>query len=479
MIDFNAFLQLYLMDIFRQGNFNIMMIFGLLTIHILFNNHSAILTYLKDFYIRPATNRLTIEASYLLVSWEGYKTLGISEAYRAINWKLTEHPSFSKNLSSISRPNDLIHLPNKLVPLRIAPTNGIIRYRDDIWIDFSETIDRPRSETNVMNELRTFRFTLQSSKTDLVQFIDNTVREYRLAKSNENYGQLYHFIYRGKEGGQLRFSKSVLSSPELLSYETFDNLSHEHVNMIKQDLDGLKDIDYYKRTGLRRKKSYLFWGDPGCGKTSTVMAMALYDKRHIIEINFDHIKGDDEFQELMNVSSIEDVTFTKANIILFFEEIDIKNKKDLTTLKSSETKDSESPVTPAPKKETKEDEKWEKLLKDYSGPSITSVLSRLDGVGNYNGLVIVAATNNKENLDKVHPAICRDQRLTPVHFTFSRKEDIINMIEHFYETPLTQSEIITIPDQNVHLSGATIRTMLDRNKNSRSKLLKELSLLAK
>jgi uncharacterized protein YrzB (UPF0473 family) len=481
MIDFNSFLQLYLMDIFRQGNFNIMMIFGLLTIHILFNNHSTILAYIRNFYIRPTNNKLTIEANYLL-TWDGYRTVGISEAYRAMNWKLTEHSSFSKNLSSISRPNDLIHLPNKLVPLRIAPTNGIVRYQDDIWAEFSETVEHPGEKSHASHELHTFQFALYSSKTDLGRFIDDTVREYRVAQSNENYGQLYHFIYTGKQEGQLRFNKSVLSSSELPSHETFDNLSHEHVDMIKQDLDGLKNAEYYKRTGLRRKKSYLFWGDPGCGKTSTVMAMALYDKRHIIEINFDHIKGDDEFQELMNVSSIEDVTFTKANIILFFEEIAIKDKKDLTAMKSFETKNEAGvagQATPVPSKESKEDEKWEKMLKDYSGPTITSVLSRLDGVGNYNGLVIVAATNNKENLDKVHPAICRDQRLTPVHFTFSRKEDIISMTEHFYETPLTQSEIITIPDQNAHLSGATIRTMLDRNKNSRSKFLKELSLLAK
>jgi AAA+ superfamily predicted ATPase len=291
-------------------------------------------------------------------------------------------------------------------------------------------------------------------------------------------------MYKGKKDGQLRFTKSILSSDEFPSHETFDNLSHQHVNTIRQDLASLKDLDYYKRTGLRRKKSYLFWGDPGCGKTSTVMAMALYDQRHIIEINFEHIKGDDEFQELMNISSIEDVTFTKANIILFFEEIVIQNKKDLSSLLPSQTSGTKSEVASAvtsvetvQKKE--KSEQLEKLIGNYSGPSITSVLSRLDGVGNYNGLVIVAATNNKDQLDQIHPAICRDQRLTPVHFTFCRKEDIIKMVERFYDISLTENEIVMIPDQNARLSGATIRTMLDRNRNSRSRLLKDLGILAK
>jgi len=478
-MDFSALMQVYLMDIFRQGSFSITMILGLLVINILTNYHTSIFSFIRGFYKQPPHNKLTLEASYILNLYDGYRTLGISEAYRALNWKLTEHPSFSKNLSSVSRPNDSIHIPNRLVPLRIAPTNGMLHYRDDIWIEFSETIDRSSDKSALPNTHTKFHFTVYSLKTDLRQFIDDIVRQYRLAKSNENHGQIYHFVYRGMKDGELRFTKSILSSPELPSYETFDNLSHEHVGMIRQDLNTLKDLKYYKRTGLRRKKSYLFWGDPGCGKTSTVTAMALHDKRHIIEINFSHVKGDDEFEQLMNISSIEDVTFTKENIILFFEEIEIQHKKDLTSILPSTMESKNMEQNPTKATEEKKESLLEKLIIDNSGPSITSILSRLDGVGNYNGLVIVAATNNKENLDKVHPAICRDQRLTPVHFTFCRKEDIINMAEKFYDISLDQSEIVSIPDQNAHLSGATVKTLLDRNKNSRSKFLKELSLLAK
>jgi hypothetical protein len=205
-MDFSALIQLYLMDIFRQGSVNIMMLAGILAVHLLFNNHGPIFDILKQFYKQPSKNKLTIEASYMTSVFNGCKTVGISEAYRALNWKLTEHPSFSKNLSSISRADDFIHLPNKLVPLRIAPTNGPRHFQDDIWIELSETIDRPADKTVFTSMLITFLFTLRSSKTDLGKFIDDVVREYRTAKSNENHGHLYHFIHKTESKYSFKFS---------------------------------------------------------------------------------------------------------------------------------------------------------------------------------------------------------------------------------------------------------------------------------
>ena len=49
-------------------------------------------------------------------------------------------------------------------------------------------------------------------------------------------------------------------------------------------MEELKDTEYYIKSGDRRKKGYLFHGLGGCGKTSAIVAMALKDRRHIIEI---------------------------------------------------------------------------------------------------------------------------------------------------------------------------------------------------
>jgi DNA replication protein DnaC len=39
-------------------------------------------------------------------------------------------------------------------------------------------------------------------------------------------------------------------------------------------MEQINNLDYYRRTGMKRKKSYLFYGRSGCGKTAFVMAMA-------------------------------------------------------------------------------------------------------------------------------------------------------------------------------------------------------------
>ena len=41
-------------------------------------------------------------------------------------------------------------------------------------------------------------------------------------------------------------------------FRTFSNLESEHNTMLIKDINRLKDLEYYKKTGNRRKKGYLF-----------------------------------------------------------------------------------------------------------------------------------------------------------------------------------------------------------------------------
>jgi ATP-dependent Zn protease len=90
------------------------------------------------------------------------------------------------------------------------------------------------------------------------------------------------------------------------------------------------------------------------------------------------------------------------------------------------------------------------------------VLSRLDGIGNYNGLILIASTNCKDNLS---PALYRSGRLSPMYFDFCRKEDIINMIEFNYNIKLSQDQISKLPDRTHSISPATLRKYIDEESN--------------
>ena len=63
------------------------------------------------------------------------------------------------------------------------------------------------------------------------------------------------------------------------------------------------------------------------------------------------------------------------------------------------------------------------------------VLSKLDGLGNYNGLIIIATTNN---IDKIHPVLCRDMRMNKIKFDYMNKKNLIKMCEKYFNIKLNE-----------------------------------------
>jgi SpoVK/Ycf46/Vps4 family AAA+-type ATPase len=70
----------------------------------------------------------------------------------------------------------------------------------------------------------------------------------------------------------------------------------------------------------------------------------------------------------------------------------------------------------------------------------------MDGIGNYNGMILVATTNNKDKLD---PALYRELRLTPMYFTFLRNIDAIEIIEKFFDFKLNEEQMKLLPEDEL------------------------------
>jgi ATP-dependent 26S proteasome regulatory subunit len=62
----------------------------------------------------------------------------------------------------------------------------------------------------------------------------------------------------------------------------------------------------------------------------------------------------------------------------------------------------------------------------------------MDGISSFPGLIIIATTNH---IDRIPPQLCRYGRLTPLYFGYMVKNEIIEMIEFYYEIKLTSEEI--------------------------------------
>lgn len=296
--------------------------------------------------------------------------------------------------------------------IEVLLNTKLFKINKDIYISVSR--NEPDNEGN-----NNINYILYSNKPCIEEFINNIIEEY----NKINIGKiLYHFKYRGinEKSDSLLFETNILvdKNNNIEIFESFDKIYNEHSSILKNDIDKLKDIYYHKKFGLKRKKGYLFYGEPGCGKTSSVIAMALYDNRHIIEISLSSIKSQDEFNRIMNLKKINNIPINKNQIIILFDEIDYgfdnyeKNDENplLELITNSKRKDNNEKINSTPL-------------------NIGSILSCFDGIGNYNGLIIVATTNN---IDKIHPSLYRDLRLTPIEFKKLRKIDCINIIESYF-----------------------------------------------
>jgi hypothetical protein len=299
---------------------------------------------------------------------------------------------------------------------------------NDVYLTASENIEK-QDKYNLYQIV----YELKSNSVNLNVYIQDILKTYKKILK-KNHHCLFHYIYNGEEDG---FKRYKLSDPiKKPSLETFDHLINEHTERLKKDITRLKDIEYYKRTGLKRKKGYLFFGEPGCGKTSTVMAMANFDKRHVVEVPLTRIKKNREIEDIINMKFNN---MKKDRVILLFDEIDRAFKK----LKENDDKVEVNTINT---KSSIDDEF-----------NLGTFLSRLDGIGNYEGMIMVATTNNIDNLD---PALYRELRLTPIKFNFCRKEDIKKMIENFYDIEVNDKEMEYIPDRKI--SPAKMKLWLEQ-----------------
>jgi len=182
-------------------------------------------------------------------------------------------------------------------------------------------------------------------------------------------------------------------------------LPEETSQMLVSDLEEFLSqgtAQFYQEHGIPYKRSYLFYGVPGAGKTSMIQALAGRFGRNLCYLSPTHPELSDDSLK----SAIERVP---DNAIVVLEDVDALFGKD------REKKINQSPLT-------------------FSG-----LLNALDGVGNHNGLIFVLTTNFKEQLDA---ALIRDGRVDlRVRFDYCTPDQMERLFDNFYPP-----KVASVPD---------------------------------
>ena len=345
------------------------------------------------------------------------KIISYSTLMLALNWHVIENLGHQKY--------EYVEDDN-LIYNYILDSIGLLQIDDDLYLQVEKEINKRWYETDKKhNNNQNVKYVIYSDEKNIRTSLEQYLK--RFNELNKKSNKLYHFTYNGFNNDTPSFNTRLLSEKgtENELFETFDKMHCEHSNVLINDINGLNDIEFYRKHGLKRKKGYLFYGEPGCGKTSSVVAMALEGDRHIIEISFSLLKSNEDFEKIMSLTTINNIQINNNNIILLFDEINYGFEQITTsnnTNKQEENNDSINNLAKAMSGEEITNKKQSKL-------TIGAVLSKLDGICNYNGLIIVATTNH---IDKLEPALYRDMRLTPIEFKKLRIIDCINIIKSYF-----------------------------------------------
>ena len=154
-----------------------------------------------------------------------------------------------------------------------------------------------------------------------------------------------------------------------------------------------KSIRWYFKHGIPYKRSYLFYGVPGSGKTSLIQALAAKYERNLAFLQPTHPEMTDEaFKNCIQSAP--------GNSLIVLEDIDALFNKDRSK------KDNSCPLT-------------------FSG-----LLNGLDGVGNPDGQIFIMTTNYVDRLDS---ALIRSGRVDlHIEFPLATDEQLTKMFLLFY-----------------------------------------------
>ena len=272
----------------------------------------------------------------------------------------------------------------------------------------------------------------------LQTFVETCNSDYERRQANKLGTHRYFFdqVVQTKIKGSLQ---NTLPLTHLLYTKTTFTTNRNFRNVFFEDrkhVQGrtqffLENRGWYDKKGIPYTLGFLFHGQPGTGKTSTIKAIASEGRRHIINVQLSEIKTKAQLQHLFfndeihvyNGATTEKYIIPVSERLYVIEDIDAMGD----TVIRRDWK------TPAATKQKSEEDAWLDRVKEPEKETIdlSFLLNLLDGTLEANGRVLVITTNYPERIDK---ALIRPGRIDMiVHFQKCSKAVLQEMVTSFYD----------------------------------------------
>ena len=317
--------------------------------------------------------------------------------------------------------------------------------------DISFRIERTRdddTETDESKKVRNNRFlidvTLKSktiSYNNITTFIKQCADTYNHDKKQKALVQKI-YIYRSMcEDGTLMFDEMPFESNKTFGNTVFDG-KEELMRRIQifESQEGKQRSD---RLGIQHSLGMMFHGQPGCGKTSAIKAIANLTKRHIICIRMDRIIQENPKDCLNIIQTIfrtpcvgGDIEIPQDKRLYVFEEADTWQDilKERSTVVSKQQKHQKKDKSVA-------DTLVEMITssnchdKPYTQMVIGGFLELLDGIMEIPHRMCVMSTNFPESMDK---ALVRVGRFGDIVHEFKRlsRDNVVDLVRLWFDVEI-------------------------------------------
>ena len=279
------------------------------------------------------------------------------------------------------------------------------------------------------------------------------------------------------------------------STKTFDSMFFDGKEQIIRRIEEYQNEAKYQRLGLPHTLGMLFYGEPGCGKTSAIKAIAAYMNRDIVCVNMSHLTNINQLRELfmrqncVGFSGSSNLATRGEKRIYVFEEIDDTHAnildnpfidraiKDKIKQESSQKNHlvglmNELSSAASGSTTTKNTTSSEKQCQDKKERCITvgDMLEVLDGLAEAQDRVIIFTTNHPEKID---PALKRPGRIDLVlEFKKLRRVDIDNMYKFWFNKSIPEDKLAQIED--CKLTQAQLGKLFIENSNQPDEIVDKL-----
>jgi hypothetical protein len=372
-----------------------------------------------------------------------------------------------KNLLSITHHD---YMPHDFEPIQIE---------SDIYFELQNLNHTDGQIENVKFKLFCYEHPIQH----LQQFVEKCNAEYERRMANKLGTSLYYFDMMTQSK-----SKKTLQNPLPTSHlmytrhkfhttRTFDNVFFEKKENVKKHVDFfLNRQDWYEKKGIPYTLGFMFHGDPGCGKTSTIKAISNISHRHILNIQLSQIKTKEQLRHLFFNDEIHVYDGLKSEkfIIPVHERLyvieDIDAMGDTVLRREWKKPTSENAIT------TKSiEDAWmaKHQEEDEHEPiDLAFLLNLLDGTLEASGRILAISSNHPERIDR---ALIRPGRIDMiVEFKKCNRDVIKDMVNSFYDQVFDDW---TTPELDYKWSPAEVNQVLFRNFNTPEIAIEELKTL--